>query len=293
MPPRVADLAAAVDGLGGVGAPVGVRGACGLLWVEGPDAARFLQGLLSNDVAALSPGTAQRALLLDSKGHIVCDMRVHRDGDDAFTLVAAPDAAEALLPVLERYHFSEDLDLLGPEPSDLLTVPGDLRTADALVLPGAVPGTADLVVADAAAALDELGLAEAPAEALEILRVERGVPMVGRDTGPRTLVQEVGLETVAVSFSKGCYLGQETVARAQHRGQVHRTLRGLAADAPPPEGAAVSFEGRAVGTVGSAVRSPALGWIALTVMRREVPVGAEVTVDGLPGPARVHEVPFR
>ena len=293
MPPRVADLAAAVDGLAGAGAPAGARGACGLVWVEGPDAERFLQGLLSNDVAALSPGTAQRALLLDSKGHTVCDMRVHRDAGDAFTLVTTPEAAEALLPVLERYHFSEDLDLLGPEPSDLLTVPGELRTADALVLPGAVPGTTDLVVADATAALDELGIAEAPAEALEILRVECGVPLTGRDTGPRTLVQEVGLEAVAVSFSKGCYLGQETVARAQHRGQVHRTLRGLAADAALPEGAAVSFEGRAVGTVGSAVHSPRLGWIALAVLRREVPVDAEVTVEGLAAPARVREVPFR
>lgn len=293
MPARVADLAAAVDALGGAGEPAGARGSCGLLWVEGPDAQRFLQGLLSNDVASLPPGGAQRALLLDSRGHIVCDLRVHRDAEDAFTLVTAPPDAEVLAETLARYHFSEDLELLGPEPSELLTVPGDLRTDDALVLPGAVPGTTDLVVPDAAAALDALGLPEAPPEALEVLRVERGIPRAGRDTGPRTLVQEVGLETVAVSFTKGCYLGQETVARAQHRGRVHRVLRGLRAGAPLPEGAEVSAEGRPVGTVGSSVTSPRYGAIALGVLRREVAPGAAVAVEGVDGTVTVCEVPFR
>lgn len=293
MPARVADLRAAIDGLAGTGAPAGARGTCGLVWVEGPDAPRFLQGLLSNDVTALPEGGSQRTLLLDAKGHIVCDLRLRRDADDAFTLIAATDAVDVLAEALARYHFSEDLELLGPEPSDLLTVPGDLRTADAIAVPGSVPGTTDLVVADAAAALDELGLPEAPAEALEVLRVERGVPLAGRDTGPRTLVQEVGLETRAVSFTKGCYLGQETVARAQHRGRVHRVLRGLRAGAPIPEGADVSFDGRVVGTVGSAVTSPALGDIALAVLRREVETGADVVVEGLAGTATVCEVPFR
>lgn len=293
MPARVADPAAAVDALAGTGAPAGVRGTCGLVWVEGPDAPRFLQGLLSNDVAALATGAAHRTLLLDSKGHIVCDLRLHRDGEDAFTLVATPAAAEVLAQTLARYHFSEDLELLGPEPSDLLTVPGDLRTEDAVALPGLVPGTTDLVVSDAGAALDVLGLPEAPAEALEVLRVERGIPATGRDTGPRTLVQEVGLETVAVSFSKGCYLGQETVARAQHRGQVHRVVRGLRAAAPIPEGAEVSSGGKVVGTVGSAVASPRFGDIALAVLRREVAPGTDVVVEGLGGPATVCEVPFR
>ncbi|MCC6833144.1 MAG: folate-binding protein YgfZ [Thermoleophilia bacterium] len=293
MPARVADLPAAVAGLAGTGAPAGVRGTCGLMWVEGPDAPRFLQGLLSNDLAALAPGEAQRTLLLDAKGHIVCDLRLHRDGDDAFTLVATTAAVEVLAEALARYHFSEDLELLGPEPSDLVTVPGDRRPAGALVLPGPVPGTTDLVVADAAAALDELGLAEAPAEALEVLRVERGVPMTGRDTGPRTLVQEAGLEDVAVSFTKGCYLGQETVARVQHRGRVHRGVRGLRAGTPLPEGAEVSSGDRVIGTVGSAACSPAFGHIALAVLRRDVPAGTEVVVEGLPGPATVCEVPFR
>ncbi len=293
MAPGLAELAASVAALGGSGPAAGVRGTCALVWVEGPDAERFLQGLLSNDVRELAPGAAQRSLLLDSKGHIVVDMRVHRDGEDAFTLVVAPQAAEELWATLTRYHFSEDLELLGPEPSDLLTVPGEVSDEGALVLPGLVPGTTDLVVPDATATLAGLGWPEAPVEALEVLRVEAGVPVTGRDTGPRTLVQEVGLETAAVSFSKGCYLGQETVARAQHRGQVHRTLRGLAAGAPLPEGAAVLVEGRAVGTVGSAVHSPRLGEIALAVIRREVPVGSAVEVEGLEGTARVAELPFR
>jgi len=271
-----------------------VRARAALIWVEGPDAKGFLQGLLSNDMAGLAAGAACHALVLDAKGHVLADLRAHRDGPHAFTLVVDPPQADEVVALLERYHFSEDLDLLGPEPADLLTVAGAAPGGEPvdLLLPGRVPETVDLVVADAGAALAALGLAEAPPEALETLRVEAGVPLVGVDTGPTTLVQEAGLETTAVSFSKGCYLGQETVARAQYRGRVNRHLRGLRLPAPVAGGAAVTREGRALGQVTSAVVSPDHGPIGLAILRREAAPGDAVEVKGLDAPARVVELPF-
>jgi folate-binding protein YgfZ len=159
-------------------------------------------------------------------------------------------------------------------------------------VPGVVPGTTDLLVDDAAAALAALGAHEAPAAALHALRIVRGAALVGVDTGPRTLVQEAGLESVAVSFAKGCYLGQETVARAQHRGRVNRTLRGLAGASALPVGATVRLGDREVGTVTSAARSPRHGEIGLAILRREAAPGDEVRVDGVDGPVRVVGLPF-
>jgi tRNA-modifying protein YgfZ len=268
---------------------------CSLVWVEGPEAASFLQGLVTSDVAALSPGETSQALLLDAKGRIQIGLRCVRDGDEAFTLVAAPGDGEALAALLTRYHVSEDLDILGPEASDLVTVGGvDRRPGDGadLVVDGLVPGTWDLVVADARAAIAALGLPEAPAEALTARRIEAGVPLVGVDTSPATLVQEAGLEVVAVSFDKGCYLGQETVARVAYRGHVNRRLRGLLLGAPVTPGAAVLHEGRPVGTVTSAAVSPARGPVALAIIRTAVPVSASVVVDGTSDPAQVVELPF-
>jgi folate-binding protein YgfZ len=290
----VLDAAGGVAALAGEGPPAGVPGTCAMVWVEGPDAQGYLQGLLSNDVAALTPGEAVHALLLDVHGHIEVALRVHRDAPDGFTLVAPPEAGEGLMATLERYHFSEDLELLGPEPGDLLTVPAALADgAPWPAVPGVVPGTVDLLVDDPRTALDALGAAEAPARALLALRIERGAALPGVDTGPRTLVQEAALETVAVSFAKGCYLGQETVARAQHRGRVQRTLRGLAAPAPLPVGAEVRLGDRVVGTVTSAAHSPRLGEVGLAILRREAEPGAEVAVAGVEAPVTVVELPFR
>ena len=277
-------VAAGLARLRGGGA--GVPGACALVWVEGADAAGFLQGLLSNDVLALGTGASQRALLLDAKGRIQTDMRVVRDGPEAFTLVVAPEDGERLVEGLEHHHFSERLDVLGPEPAEVLTVAGVDAPPDAgadLVLPGEVPGTHDLIGGDARAMLAAAGLPEAPREALEILRVEAGVPRFGREYGRTSLVQEAGLERVAVSFEKGCYLGQETVARAQYRGHVNRGVRGLRSGSPMAPGSPVRVGGRDVGRVTSAVVSPDRGPLALAVLRREIADGDAVEVVGEDG----------
>lgn len=273
------------------GAPVAARRDAAVLWVEGPDAAGFLQGLLSNDVAALAPGEACPALVLDAKGHMQVELRAHRDGPEAFTLLVEAGGAETLAGLLERYHFSEDLELLGPEPAVAVTLSGAAPPDGALVVPGPLPGTIDVVTHDPDGVIAAAAAEEVPAEALELARVAAGVPRVGVDTGPTTLVQEVGLEEAAVSFSKGCYLGQETVARLQFRGHANRRLRGLTLPDPPPApGATVTRAGREVGRLTSVAVTPDLGAIGLAVVRREVEDGAEVDVAG--AGARLVPLPF-
>jgi folate-binding protein YgfZ len=284
-----------------VTAPPVVRGRAALVWVEGPDAAGFLQGLLSNEVAGLPPGGATRALLLDAKGHVQADVRVRRDAADAFTLVVEPAAGGLVAELLDRYHFSEDLELIGPEEADTLTLPSASAAAAAgadVMVPSIVPGAVEVVVDDPGAAIAALGLPEAPADALEAARVAAGAARVGVDTGPSTLVQEAGLEGVAVSFEKGCYLGQETVARAQYRGRVNRRLRGLRlAAGPPAPGGRVLLGGREVGRMTSAAEVPGIGPAGLAILRREAEEGAAVEVEpgggGPPVGARVVELPFQ
>lgn len=277
------------------GEPVAVRGGAGLIWVEGPDAGSFLQGLLSNDVAGLSAGDSCPSLLLDAKGHVRADMRVRHDGGGAYTVMVAPALADEVAAALHRYHFSEDLEILGPEAVELLTVGGGVAVPEGLAqfsVPGALPGTQDVVVDDAAAALAALGVEEAPRDALELARIAAGVPLVGVDTGPATLVQEAGLEASAVSFSKGCYLGQETVARIAFRGRVNRTLRGIALGAPASAGASLTHGGREVGRLTSTGVAPDLGPIGLAIVRTEAAPGDEVVVEGSAAPGRVVTLPF-
>jgi tRNA-modifying protein YgfZ len=264
-------------------APLAAAAARVLVWVEGPDSPGFLQGLLSQDVAGLAIGTGRPSLLLDAKGHIVADLIVHRDAAEAFTLVAEPHLGDVLAATLERYHFSEDLEILGPEAADALVAEVAARPeapgAD-LVVPGPLPGTWTLIVPDPAAAAAALGMTLDPPDRLERARVAAGVPRVGIDTGERTLVQEAGLQDVAVSFDKGCYLGQETVARVEYRGKVNRRLVVLRlGEDPPAPPARVNHGGREVGTLTSVAPArdgePALG---LAILRTAAGAGDAVTV---------------
>lgn len=267
-----------------------------LVWVEGPDAEGFLHGLLSQDIAGIAAGDARPALLLDAKGHIVADPVVHRDGPGAFTLVAEPHLGGALADALQRYHFSEDLEVLGPERADALVVAAAERPdppgAD-LVVPGPVPGTWTAIGPDPAAMAAAVGASIGDRAELEAARIAAGVPRVGVDTGDRTLVQEAGLEQVAVSFEKGCYLGQETVARAQFRGRVKRVLRVLEGHgAPPAAPAAVARDGRAAGTLTSVVARRD-GWTGLAILRRDAEPGSEVAVGDAAAAATVRAAPSR
>lgn len=256
--------------------PVPSRAA--LVWVEGPDAEGFLNGLLSNDVAAVAPGGWSPGLLLDERGRIRAEVRVARDTADAFTLVLDPAAADDVVATFERLHFTEDLEVIGPEEVQSLVVWGEAPADAEVVVGGPAPGSLEVVGDDAIARLTAGGVG-APDD-LEAARISARVPRVGVDTGERTLVQEAGLEGSHVSFTKGCYLGQETVSRAQHRGGVRRTLRLLRAQTGLSVGAPVAYDGAAVGEVTSVAASPE-GSVALAMLRTTVPDGADVDAGGV------------
>ena len=150
---------------------------------------------------------------------------------------------------------------------------------------------------DAAAVEDAIpeDLPRVPEEVAEILRIERGRPRFGVDMSDENLPGELGLEERAVSFTKGCYVGQEPVARMHHRGHPNRHLRGLALSKPASGGQPVTSAGgnaggAEVGRIGSATVSPTFGPIALSLIRREVEVGAQVLAGG--APAEVVPLPF-
>jgi folate-binding protein YgfZ len=142
------------------------------------------------------------------------------------------------------------------------------------------------------AALLAAGAAEVSAEAAEILRIESGTPRFGAEMDTGTMPAEAGIVEAAVDFEKGCYIGQETVARLHYRGKPNRYLRGLRLSAPVPSGSLVTLDGKQVGAIGGSCVSPALGPIALAVLRREAEPGAEPAVgeDGVT--ARVVDLPF-
>jgi len=142
------------------------------------------------------------------------------------------------------------------------------------------------------AALVAAGAAEVSPEAAEIVRIEAGTPRFGAEMDAGTMPAEAGIVEAAVDFEKGCYIGQETVARLHYRGKPNRHLRGLRLSAPASAGAALVLDGKEVGVVGSSRVSPALGPIALAVLRREAEPGAELAVgeDGVT--ARVVDLPF-
>jgi tRNA-modifying protein YgfZ len=135
-----------------------------------------------------------------------------------------------------------------------------------------------------------LGIEPVSEEAAECVRIEAGRPRLGFDMDSETMPQEAGINERAVSFTKGCYVGQETVARLHYRGRPNRHLRGLRMSGPADRGAEILFEGKAVGRLGSTCVSPRLGPIALALVRREAEPGATVEVGGTP--AEVVGLPF-
>jgi tRNA-modifying protein YgfZ len=126
----------------------------------------------------------------------------------------------------------------------------------------------------------------------DCVRVERGRPRYGIDLDETVIPQEADLNDRAVSFTKGCYVGQETVARLFYRGKPNRQLRGLKLSAPVATGAEITLSDRVVGRLGSVAESPALGSIALALVRREAPPGSDVVVGTDQVDAVVVELPF-
>jgi tRNA-modifying protein YgfZ len=289
----------------------------GKLLVRGTDAAEYLQGQLTNDVEALEPETGCYAALLDRKGHMQADMRVLRLGGGDLWIDTESETTGTVERHLRMYSIGRDvvvedatgewaiLSLIGPAAPELAgTAPlspehaqrSYVREGVEILAVGTDLGLDLLVRSDQARALRELlarsGAAEVSEPAAEILRVESGRPRFGREMTTATIPQEAGIDERAVSFTKGCYIGQETVARLHYRGKPNRHLRGLRLDAPVADRDPIRLGDREIGTVGTAVISPALGPIALAVIRREAEPGGRVSVGDDGVDAEVVELPF-
>ena len=299
------------------GAAVVHRPSVHAIAVTGPEAGDYLQGQLTNDVEALAAGEGRYAALLDRKANIQADMRVLAGADGDVLLFAEAAAAPALLRHLSMYKVGREVEIAerGDEPV-LLSVIGpraaELTGAESLadehehaeVELGGARATAiatdigvDLLVDRAesgavTATLREAGAEQATEQAAEIVRVESGRPRYGHEMGPETMPAEAGIVERAVDFEKGCYIGQEPVARLHYRGRPNRTLRGLSLDGPAQAGSSLRLGDKAVGRIGTACVSPALGRIALAVVRREAEPGAKLEVEG-GAAAEVIELPFR
>ena len=228
--------------------------------VQGPDAGDFLQRMVSNDVLA---GESCEALLLTPKGRVIAPLLVWRRGDDDFLLLTEPELGDTVRAHLARMRLAAKCEIEVEEHTSTVVFGGDAG------IPVSDYGVAAVEV------VDEEVAATAGEDELERLRIEAGTPRWGREIDDRVLPAEAGLDERAISFEKGCYPGQEPIARLRYRGHVNRRLRVLDVEAARPE-AEIVHEGKVVGRVTSAVAGVALGFV-----RTEVPDDAELTIGGL------------
>ena len=283
----------------------------GLIVVSGRDRASYLQGLLTNDVVALTAGQGCYAAYLTAQGRMISDLRVYELGD-AMLLALPHTTKDLVLAKLDQFIFSEDVQLgdmtdtlastavVGPDSIRLLTqifgrdaadldmwpLHGNRRLAlngqQVTVLRVSDVGEPGFELVSPLAQARELGDALRAAGAIDVdaavaetLRIEAGVPLFGRDMDEQTIPLEAGIEDRAISFTKGCYVGQEVIIRVLHRGhgRVARRLVGLTLepqhDAPTP-GVALRVDDTVVGEVTSSTWSPALSRpIALGYVKRD------------------------
>jgi tRNA-modifying protein YgfZ len=269
--------------------------------VRGSEAADFLQGQVSNDVEALEPGTGCYATVLSHKGKLRTDLRVLR-GDDWFWLDAEPIGYAVLEHMLRTYSLGRDvqfddvtesralLSLLGPAARERLDAAPPAEEHSFVTGRHGIYVATLLGVDVICEPRTVLEVEPVPEEAAECLRIEAGRPRLGLDMGSETMPQEAGISDRAVSFTKGCYVGQETVARLHYKGKPNRHLRGLRLSEPAERGTDIVLDGKTIGRLGSTCASPRLGPIALAVVRREAGPGATVEVGGVS--AEIVELPF-
>ncbi|HSL64995.1 MAG TPA: hypothetical protein VK874_10095 [Gaiellaceae bacterium] len=241
--------------------------------VAGPQAEDYLQRMLSNDVAALGPGEACDALLLTAKARLLAPLRVLRRGHEDFLLLTEPELGETVRRELVRMRFAARCEVEPEEHSSFLLVGDDTR---------GIP-TRELGV-PAAEVLDEPepeGAATLGEEEVERLRILARTPRWGRELDERVLPAEAGLTETHVSFTKGCYPGQEPIARLHYRGHANRGLRVLELEGTelPAYDAELRLGEKAVGRVTSAVRDGDRV-LALAYVRAEVPDGGDLSVEG-------------
>ena len=220
--------------------------------------------MVSNDVEALQVGDACPALLLTAKARVIAPLVVWRRGEEDFLLLTEPELGEPVRALLVRMRLRAQCEIELEEHTSALVFGGDGIATD---FPGAREVLDD---ASLAATLD--------AEEFERRRIEARVPRWGREIDDRVLPAEAGLETTHVSFSKGCYPGQEPVARLHYRGKTNRALRVLELADVPPYDAELTHEGKVVGRVTSAARRPDGSVVALAYVRIEVPDDAALAL---------------
>ena len=234
--------------------------------VQGPDAVDFLNRMLSNDVP--ESGSAD-ALLLTVKARVIAPLLVWRRGADDVLLLTEPELGDAVRAQLTRMRFAARCAVEQEEHSSVIVF--DEREG----IPNRDYGRPAAEVLDASL---EPTLDDAE---LERLRIEAATPRFGRELDDRVLPAEAGLEERAISFSKGCYPGQEPIARQHFRGKVNRRLRVLEVEGEPAPETPVVYEGKDVGRVTSAVQG-----LALAYVRVSVPDDAALEVGG--AAARLH-----
>ncbi|HEY1324018.1 MAG TPA: folate-binding protein [Streptosporangiaceae bacterium] len=283
----------------------------GVLRITGPDRLSWLHSLTTQQLEGLAAGAAAQALVLSPNGHVEHHLTLTDDGAATWVHVE-PGTAAALAEFLESMKFmlrvevadvSQDsavLTVLGPAAGDLVAGLDGVRAS---VNPGSF-GTIDLIVArdqlpEVAGNLLRRGAAAAGMWALEALRIAAHVPRLGLDTDHRTIPHEVGWIDSAVQLNKGCYRGQETVARVHNLGHPPRRLVFLhldgSAERLPGHGDPVELasgepsgeKGATVGFTGSAARHYELGPIGLALVKRTVPVDATLLAGGIPAAQEV------
>ena len=289
--------------------------------VKGPDAAAFLHNLLACDVLVVPPGAGCYGALLGSTGKMVADLHLFRT-EEGFLLDTEPESA-GLAGRLSMFILNSKVEvapappghlhLFGPRAVELLSRLGAGAPAkEHAHFPATLAGAAARVVRlsrygvegfdlllpapglEAAwEAFRKAGAQPVGWQALEALRVEAGVPRFGAEMDGETFPQEARIEERAVSFTKGCYPGQETMARLKNMGRVNRHLVGLLPEGPTPPGARLLADAKEVGRVTTSCASPTLGkFAALAMVRAEVAkAGVKLQVEGGPG-ATVADLPF-
>jgi tRNA-modifying protein YgfZ len=293
-------------------------------------AVEFLNGQVTNELADLKPGEGCYAAFLTHKGKMLGDVRILAAGEDSeaepseLLLDTERGALQALFDMIRHFKVGYDaelhkrtlerslLSLIGPKADEIAAKASGLKPTELPqhehdhLLAGIGQTPVRLIrtdlgldaLLDSSAietvrnALMEAGAAEASETTAEIVRVEHGRPRYGIDLDESTIPQEAGLNERAVSFTKGCYVGQETVARLHYRGKPNRHLRGLRLSEPVEPGAELRLGERPVGRLGSSVLSPSFGPVGLALVRREAEPGDTVAVGEHGASALVSELPF-
>lgn len=307
------------------------RSGRGFLAATGPDAARFLHGMVTNLVQELNPSEGNYSCHLNTQGHIIADFHLLAMPDH-FLLETNSSLAEPLRASLEKYIIADDVELSdfrdklsalsvqGPEAGKLLTAAGasslpaaeyghawtDLDETPVLIVKLSetgeegfrlifVPANAERIWQALTANQDEVPWRPAGHAALNVLRTEAGIPWYGAELTEQTLPPEARIEQRAINYDKGCYLGQEIIERIRSRGNVNRLLTGffLEADTLPAPGTKLRKDDKNVGWITTAVHSPTLGRnIALGYLRRKHTAPEnQLTLAG-GGTAKVTQLPF-